>query len=93
MDIIVRLYTDSDAAAVAKMWNESNEGWPGGFLPFIDFTEERIRENMREAGPLAVYLALLGDDVIGYCSLKKSARDRNVAYVPLLNAHPNYRGK
>ena len=93
MDIIVRQYTDADAAGVAKMWNESNEGWPGGFLPFIDFTAERIREKMRESDYIALFIALLGDEVVGYCSLAERSSDRNVSYIPLLNAHPKHHGK
>lgn len=92
MDVIVRQYTDADAAGVAQMWNESSEGWPGGFLPFIDFTEPRVREKMREADFIALYIALLGDKVVGYCSLAQRSTDRNVSYIPLLNAHPDYHG-
>jgi len=93
MDVIIREYTDSDAAAVAQMWNESNEGWPGGFLPLIDYTEARIRDKMREADYLALFIALVGDKVVGYCSLAERSSDRNVSYIPLLNAHPKYHGK
>ncbi|MBN1594260.1 MAG: GNAT family N-acetyltransferase [Candidatus Coatesbacteria bacterium] len=93
MGIIIRQYTDADAAGVAKMWNESNEGWPGGFLPFIDYTAERIREKMRENDLIGLFLALDGDEVVGYCSLAERSNDRNAAYIPLLNAHPRCRGK
>lgn len=93
MQVTIRKYTDSDAAGVAEMWNESNEGWPGGFLPFIEFTSERVREIMRKSDYLAVYLALLDEKVVGYCTLAERSQDKNVSYIPLLNAHPSYHGK
>ena len=93
MDVVVREYTDSDAAALAKMWNESNKGWPGGFLPFIEFTAERLREKLKEKEHIAIYVAQLGEKIVGYCSLAERSTDRGVSYIPLLNAHPDYHGK
>ena len=33
MDSYIKTYEPSDAASIAQMWNESDEGWPGGFTP------------------------------------------------------------
>ena len=93
MEVTIREYSDADAAGVAAMWNESNKGWPGGFLGFIELTERRIREKMRQRDYVSVFLALVGKKVVGYCSVNEHSDDPNVAYVELLNVHPKYHGR
>ena len=93
MEVTIREYSDADAAGVAAMWNESNKGWPAGFLGFIELTERRIREKMRQRDYVSVFLALVGKKVVGYCSVNEHSDDPNVAYVELLNVHPKYHGR
>ena len=47
----IRPYTRADNAALAVMWNESDDQWPGTFTGGVPFTAERMREWMdREVG-------------------------------------------
>lgn len=88
----IRRYEDADAAAVAQMWNESNEGWPGGFTGGIPFTEETIRVWLRKESYIDIFLCMSGDKVVGYCSLQQYAVEPDASYVQLLNCHPKYWG-
>lgn len=93
MPLLIRRYDDSYAAALAKMWNESDAAWPGSFSGGFPFTADRIRAWMRNTNALAVYLAIKDDQVIGYCEVAPHYQEPQAAYVDLLNVHPAYHGQ
>ncbi|GGD56916.1 GNAT family N-acetyltransferase [Paenibacillus nasutitermitis] len=83
-------YTPKYAQAVAAMWNCSQESWGGGSR--IRSGEE-VDQELRNAGNLKVFLALDGDEVVGYCSFSQYQFDEGALYVPLLNVRPDYHGR
>ncbi|MFZ5353839.1 MAG: GNAT family N-acetyltransferase [Bacillota bacterium] len=83
-------YDSSYAKAIADMWNKSGENW-GGLS--IVYTEENIIKEHNGAAHLNVYLALEGEEVVGYCSFSKYAEDEGALYIPLLNARTDCHGK
>ncbi|MGG1475039.1 GNAT family N-acetyltransferase [Brevibacillus agri] len=88
--ISIVLYRPELAAAVADMWNASRDSWGGGNSIT---TAEQIRQEEAHSDALAVYLALDGETVVGYCSLAEYREDTGALYIPLLNVRPEYHGK
>src|SRR5207248_11172561 len=87
-------FTPADAAAVAAMFNNSEEGWPGGFTDGVPLTAERVLRMERESQPLATFIAWDGDTAAGYCSLFDYPGERGVAgYVGLLNVATAFQGR
>jgi ribosomal protein S18 acetylase RimI-like enzyme len=87
-------FTPADAAAVAAMFNNSEEGWPGGFTGGVPMTAEHVLRQQREAQPLATFIAWEGDMAAGYCSLFDYPGERGVAgYVGLLNVATAFQGR
>ncbi|MCM2676792.1 GNAT family N-acetyltransferase [Alkalicoccobacillus plakortidis] len=83
-------YKEDLAAAVAKMWNESREGWGGD--QEVE-TEEERRTAEATNGNILTLLAFDGDSVIGYCGFSEYKGDEGALYIPLLNVHPDHHGK
>ncbi len=88
-------YTDTDAANLARMWNESDDQWPGTFTEGVPMTAERVRQWMARETGLAI---LVVEDpnrerIVGYGSLWDDPKQEKSCYVPLLNVHPDYQGK
>ena len=90
MDWFIKSYEPSDAASIAQMWNESDEGWPGGFTEGVPFTEERILQWLSEDDPIDIFLVVADERVVAYCSLYQYSMEPDAAYVALLNCHPRY---
>ncbi len=83
-------YEPSYAAAVAEMWNNSQDGWGGGNTVQ---TEEQVLKQEANSTNLHLYLALEGEKVVGYCSLSEYREDEGALYIPLLNVRGDYHGK
>src|SRR2546430_13133252 len=87
-------FTPADAAAVAAMFNNSEEGWPGGFTDGVPLTAERVLRMERDVQPLATFIAWDGDTAAGYCSLFDYPGERGMAgYVGLLNVATAFQGQ
>src|SRR5256714_2351856 len=87
-------FTAADAAAVAAMFNNSEEGWPGGFTDGVPLTAERVLRMERDVQPLATFIAWDGDTAAGYCSLFDYPGERGMAaYVGLLNVATAFQGR
>jgi len=87
-------YRTDDAAAVAEMFNGSQDGWPGGFGGGQHFTAEMVRDYVDSDRPLAVFLSWDGDTCAGWCSFCEYPEERGVAgYVDLLNSASAFRGR
>jgi ribosomal protein S18 acetylase RimI-like enzyme len=78
------------AAAVADMWNKSRDGWGGGNSVT---TEEQVRQQEANSDKINLYLATIGDEVVGYCGLSEYREDEGSLYIPLLNVRGDYQGK
>lgn len=89
-DVIVAEYEESLAAKVAEMWNKSRDGWGGDTRVM---TPEQVKLKEANAGNIVLYLALDGEDVVGYCSMSQYREDVGALYIPLLNVRPDYHGK
>lgn len=83
-------YRPELAAAVAQMWNSSQDGWGGGNT--IKTTEQILQEEA-SSDALNVFLAMSGEQVAGYCSFGEYREDTGALYIPLLNVHPDYQGQ
>ena len=77
-----------DAAKLARLYNESGPGWPGGFGS-SDATPEEVGRNFRDRDLLAAFVAEADDRFVAYCDLSARPGDRH-AVIPLLDAHPDY---
>jgi GNAT superfamily N-acetyltransferase len=83
-------YDHSFAPAVADMWAKSSDGWNG-----FDFnaTEESVKREIENSAYLNVYLALAGNDVVGYCAVSEYREDEGALYIDLLNVRTDYHGR
>ncbi|MBX0359372.1 GNAT family N-acetyltransferase [Halobacillus sp. Nhm2S1] len=82
-------YEDKYAASVAKMWNESRDNWGGDA---VVTTAEDVIEKEAKSTNLHLFLAVVEDEVVGYCGLSEYKEDTGALYIPLLNVHPGYQG-
>ncbi len=89
-DIRIVEYEPSWAKAVADMWNKSSEGWNGSIT---SKTEDSVLREHENASHLNVFLAVKGDEVIGYCSFDEYFMDEGALFINLLNVRPDYHGK
>ncbi|ADU30428.1 GNAT family N-acetyltransferase [Evansella cellulosilytica] len=89
-NITIVKYEPTHAKAVAKMWNESSEGW-GGHSEVK--TEEEVRIQEENSTNIITYIAFDGDEAVGYCGLSEYREDVGSLYVPLLNVRTDYHGK
>lgn len=83
-------YTPQYAQAVADMWNRSQESWGGGSRIR---SADGVKRELQNAGNLMVFLAVDGEEVVGYCSFSQYQHDEGALYVPLLNVRPDYHGR
>jgi len=91
--ILLRDYSDSDADAVARMWEESRDGWPPGFFGASATTAESVRQEERTSGGLFTALAWLGDRAVGFCKTTPYGGEQDATYVALLSVVPDLHGK
>ncbi|WP_406945572.1 GNAT family N-acetyltransferase [Halobacillus sp. SY10] len=82
-------YEEKYAAGVAKMWNESRDNWGGDA---VVTTAEDVVEKEAESTNLHLFLAVVDEEVVGYCGLSEYKEDTGALYIPLLNVHPGYQG-
>jgi GNAT superfamily N-acetyltransferase len=80
-------YDPKYAKSIAEMWNNSGEGWNGDNS---HHTEAGVIDKEATSTHLNLYLALIGDKVVGYCKLSKYYFDENTLYIDLLNVEPQY---
>ncbi|WP_338543794.1 GNAT family N-acetyltransferase [Paenibacillus tundrae] len=82
-------YEPRYARSIADMWNASHESW-GGDNSLQ--TEQTILQEHHHSTHLHVFLALDGEEVVGYCSFSHYKEDQGALYIPLLNVRPDYHG-
>ncbi|MGM0847021.1 MAG: GNAT family N-acetyltransferase [Bacillota bacterium] len=87
--LIIVEYHEGLAKGIAKMWNESRENWGGDS---VVTTESDVIEKESNSTNLHLFLALAGEEVVGYCGLSQYREDTGALYIPLLNVHPSYQG-
>ncbi|MBM7614038.1 GNAT family N-acetyltransferase [Alkaliphilus hydrothermalis] len=83
-------YNPELAAAVADMWNKSADGWGGSAT---NVTAEHVAQQEANSDNINLYLAMMGDEVVGYCGLSEYREDEGSLYIPLLNVRGDYHGK
>lgn len=81
-------YHDGLARSVADMWTKSKDSW-GGTVK----TEEQVLEQQQSSDNLETFLAVKGEEVVGYCGFSVYKEDVGALYVPLLNVRPDFHGK
>ncbi|MGR3763178.1 GNAT family N-acetyltransferase [Rossellomorea sp. NS-SX7] len=82
-------YHEGLAKGIAKMWNESRDSWGGDSTVT---TEQDVIDKEGNSTNLHLYLAMIDEEVVGYCGLSQYREDEGALYIPLLNVHPNYHG-
>ncbi|MCK4807678.1 MAG: GNAT family N-acetyltransferase, partial [Candidatus Aegiribacteria sp.] len=87
------IYKKLHAEGVARMWSESREGWPPGFLGASEHTAESVEMTENSSGKLFTVLAIDGDRVVGYCRTTPYGGEPDAAYVALLNVVTDLHGK
>jgi ribosomal protein S18 acetylase RimI-like enzyme len=83
-------YDHSYATAVADMWTRSGDSW-GGFN--IDMSPEAVRIEEETSVHINLYLAIVNEEVVGYCKIAKWTQDEGALYVASLNVRPDMHGK
>ena len=93
MPLCIRDFRAEDAAEVARLFNESEEGWPGGLTGGVPYTPERVLEEFRRTNTIAHLVAELDGRIVGYLRLDRHWLGPDATYIALLNVHPEYRGR
>ncbi|MFI8687102.1 GNAT family N-acetyltransferase [Rossellomorea sp. NPDC077527] len=82
-------YHEGLAKGISKMWNESRENWGGDSTVT---TEQDVKNKEANSTNLHLFIALVGEEVAGYCGLSEYREDKGALYIPLLNVHPKFQG-
>lgn len=90
---ILREYQSGDAAAVARLFNESEEGWPGGFTGGVTLTAEHVRKRLENMDNILILIAWHGEHAVGFLQMTRHWADPQAGYINLLNVHPEHRGR
>jgi len=85
-------WRQDDARRLARMFDESHAGWPGGFGE-AEHRPEDVERWVRESDALGVFVAEADGRIVAYCDLSPEIRQPDLAYVGLLNADPKYHGR
>ena len=91
--VIVRDFVEKDAPGLAQLFNESEEGWPGGLTGGVPYTAETVLDKIKSSDALAVLVAECDKKIVGYLELTKHWIGEDATYVALVNVHPKYRGR
>ncbi len=83
-------YDEKYAKSIAAMWNKSGDCW-GGFS--LAISEESVKREEAQSDCLALWLAVIEKEVIGYCKLSEYREDEGALYIDLINVIPEYHGK
>lgn len=87
-------FRPEDAAQVAAMFNESDEGWPDGLTHGVEFTAERVLHLHDVRRPLAILIAWEGDTTAGYCTLYEYPEEPGIAgFIGLINVPGRFQGR
>lgn len=86
-------YSHDYAQAVARMWEESRDGWPPGFLGNSKTTAQSVIREEDLSGGLFTVIALDGKRVVGYCRTEPYGGEADASYVAILNAVTDMHGK
>jgi RimJ/RimL family protein N-acetyltransferase len=90
----IRIFQERDAEAVAEIFNDSEEGWPGGFMQGVHMTAERVLRRQQEQAPQATFIAWAGERAAGYCSFFEQPEERGSAgHIGLLNVATSFQGR
>ncbi len=89
-DITIVEYDPTYAAELAAMWTQSGDSW-GGFN--VEMTAESVRAEEEFSDHVNCYLAILGDEVVGYCKIGKWTQDEGALYIDTLNVRPDMHGR
>jgi RimJ/RimL family protein N-acetyltransferase len=91
--IIRELDLAHDAPKLVKMWEASDDQWPGTWSGGIEVTEQMITEWLERDKCLNTYVVEMGDQIVGYCSFHDTGDEMDVGYVGVLNVQPDHQRK
>ena len=88
--ITIRPFEQQDAAAVAQVWNESEEGWNQEL--FIPYTAEYVLKDAQHNDLLEYLLLTVNGKVVGTCTIGRHHTE-HCLHVNLINVHPDHYGR
>lgn len=86
-------YENRYANKLAKMWNSSDEGWPGGITRGIPMTADKVKETESRMKCIGRFIIMEKGEAIGYVRVNPYTQDKEAAYVSWLNVVPTHHGK
>jgi ribosomal protein S18 acetylase RimI-like enzyme len=89
----ITLYSPEMAEAVALMFNDFNELWPGGFGGGIPYDADRVHDFLDQTSAVADLIAL--DEhgkPVGYCGLYPHWREEDAAFITIIGVVPRVKG-
>jgi ribosomal protein S18 acetylase RimI-like enzyme len=84
---------EQDAAKLAKMWNDSDDQWPGTVTNGVPMTAAAARKWFEQQKCIDALVWDTGDDIAGYCSFWAKPDEANVTYIAEINIAPAYQGQ
>lgn len=93
MAATIKEFQPEDAAAVARLWQASDAGWPDGFAYNVLPAPEEILTEVAEENNLNIYIAWLDGKAVGFANIVPQPDDDGAAYLGLLNSDPAYHGQ
>lgn len=83
-------YEPKYAGTLADMWNKSGSGWGG---ENGETTENSIIKSHENSVNINSFVALDGEEAVGYCGFCEYREDEGALYIPLLNVRSDCHGK
>ncbi len=80
-----------DAERLARFFNYTGRGWPGG--GWDPKTPQEAERRIREQELLGAFVAEVDGRIVSFCNVAARPGERNQAYIPFLTADPDYHGR
>jgi GNAT superfamily N-acetyltransferase len=79
-----------DAEKLARMWQVSDDQWPGTWSGGTEITPQMVTEWHEREKMINHYIFETDHEIVAYCSFNERQEEENVGYVALLNVAPGY---
>ena len=88
---LTRDWRAGDPERLARFYNKTGRGWPGG--AWDPQTPAEAARRLREQNLLGAFVAVANGEFVAFCSVAAKPAEMNRAYVPFLTADPDFHGK
>ncbi len=92
-EVEIRGLRDDDVPSLVRMWNSTEDLWPGGFTSGMPLTVDRVLRWHHSTDFIRPVAAFVGGEVVGFCGLTRVPGEPDAAYISILGVGPDVIGQ